>query len=97
MVPKRFQTYSGLSIFIVHAIAKICYDLFFYKVTKNWLFIGIVSICFVLTAITSVIMFLPESPRYLFSKGHVTEARKSFKQMELINNGKWNVKKELIQ
>jgi MFS family permease len=67
LVPKHIQTYSGLLIFIVHAIAKICYDLFFYKVTKNWVYIGYLSIAFVLTAITSVILFMPESPRYLFS------------------------------
>jgi MFS family permease len=89
MVPKHIQTYTGLSIFIVHAIAKICYDLFFYKVTKNWMFIGFISIGFVLSAIASVILFLPESPRYLFSKGKVQEARMSFKKMEMINMGKW--------
>lgn len=80
------QTYSGLMIFIVHAVAKICYDLTFYKLTKNWLYIGIVSICFVTTSIILVLLFMPESPRYLFSKGRVREARESFKKMAAINN-----------
>ena len=88
MVPKHIQTYTGLSIFIVHAIAKICYELFFYKVTKNWMYIGFISIAFGLSAIASVILFLPESPRYLFSKGKVHDARLSFKKMEMINAGK---------
>jgi hypothetical protein len=74
-------------IFIVHAIAKICYDLYFYKVSKNWIGIGIISICLVTGALISVTRNMPESPRYLFSKGKVEEAKKSFEKMCLVNKG----------
>lgn len=87
MPPSKWQTYSGLMIFIVHAIAKICYDLYFYKVSKNWLGIGIVSICFVTGALINVIRIMPESPRYLFSKGKVEEAKRSFQKMCIVNKG----------
>ncbi|TNV79939.1 hypothetical protein FGO68_gene6 [Halteria grandinella] len=86
LMPKSMQTYSGLMIFIVHAVAKIVYDLTFYKLTKNWVYIGIVSITFVTLSIVSVTLFMPESPRYLFSKGKVAEARQSFHKMASINN-----------
>ena len=90
MPPSKWQTYSGLMIFIVHAIAKICYDLYFYKISKNWIGIGIISICFVIGALISVIRIMPESPRYLFSKGKEAEARKSFEKMCSINQGVLN-------
>jgi MFS family permease len=85
MPPSKWQTYSGLMIFIVHAIAKICYELYFYKISKNWLGIAGLSITLVTFAITSVIKVMPESPRYLYSKGRVEEARASFRKMGVIN------------
>ena len=87
LMPSSFQTYSGLLIFVVHAVAKILYDLYFYKMTKSWLYISGFSIILVLLAIVSVIFLMPESPRYLSSRGRKSQAFNSFQRMRDINNG----------
>jgi Sugar (and other) transporter len=77
-MPRTLQTYSGLLIFIVHALAKIGYDILFYKVSKNWMVLGGMSIGLGACAMVSVVGWMPESPRYLYSRGRVAEARRSF-------------------
>ena len=66
-MPKKVQDSTGLYIFMVFGVAMTYIALQFWFITKdcfvnNWIALGLALLSFV-----SVTLYMPESPRYLFS------------------------------
>lgn len=83
--PSSYQADVGLSIFVVHAIVKIFYDLYFALISKEWFFFCIMSIVGSLTCFIIVLKWLPESPRFLVAKHKVEPAKDTFNYMRRVN------------
>ncbi|CDW72064.1 organic cation [Stylonychia lemnae] len=85
LMPQSHQTYIGLNIFMVHGFAKLWYDVYFYKISKNWIFMNYSSIIKAILCLISVHFILPESPRYLLSSNQNDKARESFRKIARFN------------
>ncbi|CDW80647.1 organic cation [Stylonychia lemnae] len=84
LMPTTHQTYVGINIFMAHGFAKLCYDLYFYQITKNWVYLNYSAIVMAFTCIICM-QFMPESPRYLLSSNQKEEAEKSFETIAKFN------------
>jgi len=84
--PKRLQNLAGLGIFVAFATSKVLICCYFWLSTgKNWKLNAIVAIVMATLSLFLTIFFVPESPRYLYSKGKKEEAKRILRKMQLIN------------
>jgi MFS family permease len=69
------------------AMTMIFTTLYYLYISRNWYYI---SVCFFSITIIALIIsfFLPESPKFLVSKGHFLKAKHSFNRIASINNMK---------
>lgn len=86
MMPERVQNATGLYIFLVFGFAMTYIALQFWFITKdcyvnNWIALGLALLSLVL-----VTTWLPESPRYLFSRKEFAKAKKVIHQIAKTNN-----------
>jgi len=71
---------------MIDGLTMIGASLYFKYLSKNWLYLQ--ALFFAISAIgTGIAFFLPESPRYLISKGHYERARVAFNEIAR-KNGK---------
>lgn len=70
IMPKRLQSFMGLIIFMMFAWFKIFVCIYFWQVASpTWKTMGYVAIGFAVTSFVLTLFTLPESPRFLASKG----------------------------
>ena len=86
MMPERVQNATGLYIFLVFGFAMTYIALQFWFITKdcyvnNWIALGLALLSLVL-----VTAWLPESPRYLFSRKEFAKAKIVIHQIAKTNN-----------
>lgn len=86
IMPKRLQNRGGLAIFLIFATCKVAICLYFWQSSsKNWKFLGIVAICLATASLVLTAFFMPESPRFLHSKGQFEQAQRVLESVQRVN------------
>ena len=86
ILPKRLQNAGGLVIFIAFACVKVSICLYFvYAKSRNWHILGYMAAIFATFSFVATSLFLPESPRFLYSKGDFRKTEQVLKQVAYIN------------
>ena len=68
IMPKRHQNMAGLIIWMTFAICKVCICLYLMlSQSKEWAYFGYTAIIFASFSLVCTTIFLPESPRFLYS------------------------------
>jgi hypothetical protein len=84
-----FYRKNAISIYLVSETCYICAISFNYQFIDNsWRTIQIFSLIVVILLLNYSLIFLTESPQYLYSKGKYDEARKSLKYISEFNGSK---------
>ena len=66
-MPQRVQDSTGLYIFLVFGIAMTYIALQFWFITKDVFVNNWIALCLALISLVTVTIYMPESPRFLFS------------------------------
>jgi MFS family permease len=69
LVPSSYRTLVGTLILFSDASSMILLPLYFRFVSKNWLWFQLASLILNVLSVTGMLLFIPESPRYLWAKG----------------------------
>lgn len=70
IMPKRLQSFMGLIIFMMFAWFKVFVCIYFWQFSNpNWKTMGFIAIGFAVVSFLLTFFTLPESPRFLASKG----------------------------
>jgi MFS family permease len=84
MFSEEYRTVVGSIILFTDSATMIFLPLYFKLISKNWLYFQLFY--FTLSVISSLSLFLiPESPKYLLSKGLNDKAQKSFETIAKFN------------
>lgn len=85
---QRHRTYVGTAVLFADAATMILVSLYFRFVSKYWLPFQIGSLAFNVLSVTLLWIFIPESPKYLLSKGKIEQAKKAIKWIAKFNGVK---------
>ncbi len=85
MMPKRVQDKAGLYIFLVFGVAMTYIALQFWFITKDCFVNCYIALGLALASWISVALYLPESPRFLFSRKEFGKAREVILQIAKTN------------
>lgn len=58
---------------------------YFWKISKNWIGVGIMACSMGVLAMLGAIFIIPESPKFLISKKHFDRARNSINTIARLN------------
>ena len=84
MFSEDYRSIIGSAILFTDSATMIFLPLYYKLISKNWLYFQLFY--FYLSIISSLCLFLiPESPKYLLSKGFNDKAQKSFEKIARIN------------
>jgi len=67
LLPTSRQVLVGTILHVFNAIVGVIGCLYFWKISKNWLWLEIFAGCLDLVAMVGTFFFMPESPKYLIS------------------------------
>ena len=81
LMPTAYQAQIGINVFIVHSFAKLFYDIYFYRITRNWVYLSYFSIIVSGLVLTSY-FWIPESPRWLIASNQNAKADEAFAKIE---------------
>lgn len=77
IVPKRMQSLAGLVYWLGPAAGKIFVCLYFMlSKQKDWMIMPLIAITISVISLLLTVVFLPESPRFLYAKKRYPEAQK---------------------
>lgn len=85
MMPKKFQSLSGLMIFVVFGCLQILFSIYFWFISKQWENMAYCSAFLCVASFVMTILYLPETPRFLFGKKKFDEARKVLRKIAVFN------------
>ena len=88
MMPKRVQDATGIYIFLVFAFAMTYIALQFWFITKDVFTNNWIALVLALMSLVSVTLFMPESPRFLYSQKRFTECKEVLKKIIEMNGRK---------
>ena len=75
LLPTSRQVFVGTILHVNNASVGVIGCLYFWKVSKNWLWLEIFAGCLDLVAMVGTLIMIPESPKYLIGKKRYDEAR----------------------
>lgn len=75
-MPKRVQDHTGLYIFLVFGFAMTGIAQLFWWVYKDWVYNAYIAMTLCVFSLVLTLVWLPESPRFLFGKKRFDEAAK---------------------
>ena len=85
LIPDSHKVIYGTIIHFANALVGLIGCLYFWKVSKNCLWLEIGAWALNLSALAGVMIFLRESPKYLIGKKRYDDARKAMNQISMIN------------
>jgi MFS family permease len=91
-VPDRRQSVAGLMIFVVFGVAQMYFAAYFSMLTKTWDYLAYQGLLFTLFAFCACHFWLPETPRFLYSKGHYDQARQVLHRMLQTNKKEQSIR-----
>ena len=84
LFPKSHQTYILVTMFVECALIYVACTLYFWIISKDWF--SFVLIGYILCILTTLVTFLvPESPRLLFSLGHIEQGKATLDRIAWYN------------
>lgn len=95
MMPKRVQDSTGLYIFLVFGVAMTYIAVQFWFITKDCYVNNFIAIGLAVISWVSVAIWLPESPRFLFSRKEFDKVRAVIHQIAKTNSTENNLPKDL--
>ena len=84
-MPQKVQDSTGLYIFLVFGVAMTYIALQFWFITKNVFVNNWIALCLAVTSWISVIIYMPESPRFLFSNKQFEKAKQVLQKIARVN------------
>ena len=75
LLPTSRQVFVGTILHVNNASVGVIGCLYFWKVSKNWLWLEIFAGCLDLVSMVGTLIMIPESPKYLIGKKRYDEAR----------------------
>ena len=85
MMPDKVQNATGLYVFLVFGFAMTYIALQFWFITKDCYVNNFIALALAITSLVSVSIYLPESPRFLFSNKQFEKAKAAIKQIAKVN------------
>lgn len=85
LLPLKSTVIAGTSLQVNNAMVSFLGCLYFWFVSKNWLWIEIFACSTGVLAGLSVLLFFPESPKYLVTKKRYNEARAAISMIAAYN------------
>lgn len=80
ILPKRLQDYGGLCIFLLFACFKVMICLYLLNdPERSWKPLAYLAIMLALFSLVGTLLFLPESPRFLYSKNQLQQTTEVLK------------------
>ena len=87
IVPKRMQSMAGLMYFLAFAMCKIFVCLYFMlSKQKHWYILALTAIGMSVVSLLITVMYLPESPRFLYAQKRYHEAQKVLRHIQKAND-----------
>jgi len=99
LMPQSRQVLIGTFLHVSNGLVGILGFLYFWQISRNWLWIEIVAGAMNLVSIAGILLLLPESPKYLLTKKRFQEARDCINKIAKINgkeglfNGKFEAER----
>ena len=85
LLPSNRQVFYGTLLQSMNALSAIVGALYFWQISKNWLWICIFACSLGFIAMMGAIFILPESPKFLISKKRFDEARLAINHIASFN------------
>lgn len=86
MMPREVQNKTGLYIFLVFGVAMTYIALQFWFLTKDCFVNNYIALGLALVSLASVTFYMPESPRFLFSRKEFAKCKEVIEQIAKVNN-----------
>lgn len=65
----------GLMIFVVFGCLQVLFSLYFWKISKEWIYLAYFALIFNIISFFGTIFFIPDTPRFFYSIKNYAKAR----------------------
>jgi MFS family permease len=87
MMPKKQQSNCGLYVFVVFGCLQMFFSSYFALISKQWMYLDYAAMAIVFMSFATTLAFLPESPRFLYTKNRFAEAKQTLDYIQKMNTG----------
>jgi hypothetical protein len=85
LMPQRYKTLSGLFVQFADSVTLVLVALYNRYVSRNWIYFQILGVTLTFVSLVTLAA-IPDSPKYLYSKGRFKDSRKALQFIMRFNS-----------